>query len=761
MRAILMSLLAATTLLFLADSMSASGVGNTVTITDGGAPGWVRFDDSGNGVDAHDGEIKQFSYVAGVNGQAKYYLYGTSYGCGYVRGRGSRTDLDRVTPFCGFVAYESTDLRHWTYDGPLFDPNGKSPTDWQRICNSATLSCYRPHVLYDYATGYYRLWVNTYEVAADGLQHGYHSLKSRNPTGPFTEDVTASGRPVLPRLAFGSGGDFDLFQDSNQVGYVVYTVRHDPLGRPFTYKLVIERLSPEYTNGTGDYTSLDTRHTEAPSLFRRGENYYITMADPYCAYCAGTGTAYLRSTAPLGPWRGAGGQVAATTRRLYVDGVSALFTGAAPGTKRRLQRLRDYDFRFRAQPLPGTGAGRHDARVGWTVRASSRRTGYRLILSNRASTTAPTRLYREVLQNGVVSTRRARPVPVKLSSTSMNRIRTTLKGSTIRTWLNGTLIDTTRDTHFRSGFAGLSEPRGYSAYFDDVSLNPPSGALHRGPVLADRFTHGSLANFPFFDRYRRHGLRISSTSCGGQPDDVAMLRAPDPLGWSYLYQSDRWDNGDQNEAQATQYWEPLGFNPDGGIRALMCGTIHQTVLTDATPSVTDLDIGQSGSDGFVVAQDISSTRSRGQTFQITHDANLVSVQLTLFQGDDTARDAPNADLTVAVYDIGSDPTLTGKPLAQSTVPRDSVGWAPRSITVRLPAPLVPNADGTGHQYAIVLQTSSTTGVFGTARSDGTADSYTDGTGLVGAVDPSAHTTTWKGETAIDLRFALTMATSDQ
>src|SRR5947209_13361058 len=56
---------------------SAAAAGTSVTVTDGGAPGWIRFDDQGNGVDAHDGEIKQFG--------SKYYLYGTAYGCGYVR----------------------------------------------------------------------------------------------------------------------------------------------------------------------------------------------------------------------------------------------------------------------------------------------------------------------------------------------------------------------------------------------------------------------------------------------------------------------------------------------------------------------------------------------------------------------------------------------------------------------------------------------------------------------------------------------------
>src|SRR5438270_13534194 len=103
---------------FAAVPASASS-GVTVTVTNGNGPGWIRFDASGNSVDAHDGEIKQFG--------SRYYLYGTSYGCGYVRFNGNLgsnpPDTHAVTPFCGFVSYSSTDLRHWKYDGPLFDPN--------------------------------------------------------------------------------------------------------------------------------------------------------------------------------------------------------------------------------------------------------------------------------------------------------------------------------------------------------------------------------------------------------------------------------------------------------------------------------------------------------------------------------------------------------------------------------------------------------------------------------------------------------------
>ena len=139
----------------LATAVTAQAADNVVTVTNGGAPGWVRFDTGGNAIDAHDGQIKQFSYVGKTRTTPRYYLYGTTYSCGYIRMHGYNGDPRPVTPFCGFGIWESTDLRHWKYDGKAFNPGTTSPTNWQSICNSATLSCYRPHVLYDYAAGRY------------------------------------------------------------------------------------------------------------------------------------------------------------------------------------------------------------------------------------------------------------------------------------------------------------------------------------------------------------------------------------------------------------------------------------------------------------------------------------------------------------------------------------------------------------------------------------------------------------------------------
>jgi Glycosyl hydrolases family 43 len=168
----------------------------------------------------------------------------------------------------------------WTDRGYLFNPRSGA---WQARCNSLTLSCYRPHVLFNQWTGKYVLWVNAYDVP-----NGYHVLTSDSPMGPFTEIKQ-------PVLATTRGGDMDLFQDEDGVAYIATTLRPG-------YRLGIEELDRDYTSGTGRKIELPFQGVEAPSLFKRNSRYYLTFSDPGCAYCAGTGTSYVTANSILGRW---------------------------------------------------------------------------------------------------------------------------------------------------------------------------------------------------------------------------------------------------------------------------------------------------------------------------------------------------------------------------------------------------------------------------------------------------------------------------
>lgn len=235
----------------------------------------TRFDLAGDAIDAHDGEIAFFD--------GKYYLYGTSYGCGFEWG-------NKAAPFCGFKVYESTDLAHWEDKGALFNAN--TPV-WQSRCNGSTYGCFRPHVIYNKNTKQYVLWINVYDNSV-----GFRVFTSSSPGGPFTEvaNPTLAVNTDSP-VAGLNNGDHDTFVDDDGTAYIAYTDWRT------NGTIVIEKLTADYLSGTGEHVKAVTAgRTEAPALFRRKNMYYVTYSDPNCGYCSGTGTSYKTASSPLSPW---------------------------------------------------------------------------------------------------------------------------------------------------------------------------------------------------------------------------------------------------------------------------------------------------------------------------------------------------------------------------------------------------------------------------------------------------------------------------
>ncbi len=239
----------------------------------------IRFDADGNAVDAHDGEIKYFN--------GRYYLYGTSYDCGFRWASGRSV-------FCGFKSYSSTDLVHWRDEGLLFDP---ARWQHQRGFQCADHGCFRAHVLRN-ASGKYILWVNTGTGDV-----GYRVFSSDTPTGPFTRLPLPSKllRPV-------GGGDHELFEDNDGTGYLIDTnySRHPQPTVEGTsmefFKLVVEKLNHDFTDATGQYARLPANaEGEAPTMFKRDGRYYIVY-DAGCAYCPHGAASYVTAPTPMGPW---------------------------------------------------------------------------------------------------------------------------------------------------------------------------------------------------------------------------------------------------------------------------------------------------------------------------------------------------------------------------------------------------------------------------------------------------------------------------
>ncbi len=235
----------------------------------------TRLTVAGDAVDAHDGEIAQFNGV--------YYLYGTSYDCGFEWG-------NKGAPFCGFKVYSSEDLENWTDRGYLFDSKTQV---WQSRCDGKTYGCFRPHVIYNKQHDNYVLWINVYDNVI-----GYRVFTSRSPVGPFTEvaEPKLTVNSDMPAAGL-NNGDHDTFVDDDGTAYLAFTDWRTK------GTIVIEKLSADYLTGTGECVKMVTNGaTEAPGLLKRNGRYYVLYSDPNCGYCSGTGTSYRTAPNPLGPW---------------------------------------------------------------------------------------------------------------------------------------------------------------------------------------------------------------------------------------------------------------------------------------------------------------------------------------------------------------------------------------------------------------------------------------------------------------------------
>jgi hypothetical protein len=341
-------------------------------------------------------------------------------------------------------------------------------------------------------------------------------------------------------------------------------------------------------------------------------------------------------------------------------------------------------------------------------------------------------LTKAVFRNGSVQRLEIVKTPMPIVGGQSYQVRTQVEGSTIRTWVNGTLIDTTTDTSYAAGRIGFRESGGNdneSARFDDVQVVAPDGTV----LMADDFTGDLSAWLP--PATTAHGVKISTDSCGGQPADVAEL--PGRSGPIYLYQSDRWNDRAPNEALATHQWEPLRFRTDGSIEPLQCGTSYDLDVIDAVRSRSQARGISAGDDGFHSYCDVAGKIARAQTFTAATAGNLKPVSYTTFQSGH-----PNAPLTLEVTrtDAQGNP---GAVVASRTVAPADVSWSPSRVTVPMPTHVRASA---GERFAIVVKSTTTNGCYGLAYND--TDPLADG----GALYSNDAGATWHQESSRDLRI---------
>lgn len=640
----------------------------------------TRFDVDGNPLDAHDGTIANF---AGV-----YYLYGTSYDCGY--------EWRVNDTFCGFKVYSSPDLQSWTDRGFV-------------VAAKPCTNCFRPHVVYNARTARYVMWTNDHTTTA-----GYRVYTATEPTGPFTE----APLPHLP-AATPCTGDLGLFVDADATGYLACS--------NVNWHVAIIRLTGDYLQPSTAYRILGVSKVEAPSLFRRGNTYYLSLSDPNCGYCTTAGTSYLRASAPLGPWHGTSDPWQVSSGRLHVRG--GLYGLAAIGST-----WRNYTFHLDAAPGPIVGSTHVQA--GWAIRMAKPDYGYLLLLNGTATAHGTLSV---LVRAGKTIRSHVVTLPFVVKSGVTHHVSTTASGHTLTTYIDGRRVDTFSDSTYSAGTVGLREWNGAateSAVFDNAAVTSGTTTL-----LHDTFSSSTLAAWvaPMI------ATKISNNSCGGQPAAVAPLTdgSGNPV---YLYMSDLWDNA-PNEALANFHWEPLRFTSTGSISSLGCK--NSTVSLAGTAAVTtpaaDLD-QSSGADGFSPACVVTSHQSFGQTFTVGRSGRLHNIHVNVFgNGTETGQvphNLPSTPLTVAIRTVPGDATV-GTTLWSTSIDPAQVGWAGHALSGN------PDVDVTsGQQLELVLSTNSPRGCYGVQTS--ALDPYPRGSAVAGSVP----------RTTTDLKFETTVISTD-
>jgi len=168
------------------------------------------------------------------------------------------------------VVYRTNDFRTWEPLGEALPPTNRKDG-----------IVFRPRVVYRPSSRTFLMW---YEDRWDG-QTGYAIAESATPEGPFftiADTVNLDGP--------GRIGDFYVFVDDDGTAYHVRT------------GFVIEKLTADFTAGTGEYYTLSLPIGEAPLMFRNNGRYYLLVGSDCCACVGGSNILVYTADQPLGPF---------------------------------------------------------------------------------------------------------------------------------------------------------------------------------------------------------------------------------------------------------------------------------------------------------------------------------------------------------------------------------------------------------------------------------------------------------------------------
>lgn len=210
-------------------------------------PQHTWYDTAGQPINAHGGGVM---YHNGT-----YYWYGEYKGRFTYRSPGVGWECYR-TDFNGVSCYSSTDLKRWTFEGVVLQPDSSNV----QSSIHPTMVVERPKVIYNDKTGKFVMWMHIdnpqYNRAAVGV------AVSDSPSGPFT--FIGDARPHQSESR-----DMTIFKDDDHTAYLLYSSEGNST-------LHISRLSDDYLQVSDTYTrQFAGLSREAPAVFKHNGLYYI------------------------------------------------------------------------------------------------------------------------------------------------------------------------------------------------------------------------------------------------------------------------------------------------------------------------------------------------------------------------------------------------------------------------------------------------------------------------------------------------------
>lgn len=163
----------------------------------------------------------------------------------------------------------------------------------------------------------------------------------------------------------------------------------------------------------------------------------------------------------------------------------------------------------------------HTRGAGWVFRSPDRDNGYMWQLAAGAG------LSPHVLVDGRYT--KLATIPLEVTAGTDYRVRMELAGSTIRTFVDGELVDERQDDTFGAGSIGFREASNEIGEFDDVRVTDADGTV----VFADDFS-GDLSQWPAPSRRQDDEWTLARTEV--ELDGAEVIRARAYVAASHTYE---------------------------------------------------------------------------------------------------------------------------------------------------------------------------------------------------------------------------------